>query len=70
MVQLKRGNINYIKYKRVLINTLINKVYLYNDNIIIVFNPQGKPLEKNTKNWSVREFAFGTTSYAKLNSIQ
>ena len=28
---------NDIKYKKLLINTLINKIYLYDDNIIIVF---------------------------------
>ena len=29
-----------------LINTLINEIYLYDDNIIIVFNTQDKPLKK------------------------
>lgn len=46
LVQLRRGNINDIKYKKMLINTLINEIYLYDDNIIIVFNTQDKPLKK------------------------
>lgn len=35
---LKKGNINKFKYKKILINTLINKVYLYKDKAIILFN--------------------------------
>lgn len=35
---LKKGNINKFKYKKILINTLVNKVYLYKDKAIILFN--------------------------------
>ena len=55
LIQLKRGNINDIKYKRMLINTLINKVYLYDDNILIIFNTQDKPYEKKIPRIEVLE---------------
>ena len=38
LIGLKKGNINDIRYKRMLINVLVNKVYLYDDYIYIVFN--------------------------------
>lgn len=46
LVQLRRGNINDVKYRKLLINTLIYQVYLYDDSLTIIFNTQGKPLEK------------------------
>jgi len=58
LVQLKRGNINDIKYRKLLINTLINKIYLYDDNIIVVFNTQDKPLEKKIPRIEVLESSF------------
>ena len=36
--KMREGNINDIRYKKMLINVLINKVYLYDDNITIIFN--------------------------------
>lgn len=36
--QLKNGSINDIKYKKLLINVLIDKVYVYDDSITIIFN--------------------------------
>lgn len=46
LTQLKRGNINDIKYRKLLINTLIYQVFLYDDSITIIFNTQGKHFEK------------------------
>ena len=46
LVQLRKGNINDIKYRKLLINTLIYQVFLYDDSITIVFNTQNKPYEK------------------------
>ena len=43
--QIKNGNIDDIHYKRAIINSLINKVFLYDDTIIIVFSVQGKAYE-------------------------
>ena len=46
LVQLRRGNVNDIKYRKALVNTLIYKVYLYDEGIAIYFNTQDKPVEK------------------------
>ena len=46
LVQLRRGNINDVKYRKLLINTLIYQVYLYDDSLTIVFNTQNKVYEK------------------------
>ena len=35
---LQNGNINDIRYKKMLINVLIDKIYLYDDNVTIIFN--------------------------------
>ncbi len=35
---LKKGNIDNINYKKRLIDTLVNKVYLYDDRLTILFN--------------------------------
>ena len=46
LVQLRRGNVNDIKYRKALVNTLIYKVYLYDEGIAIYFNTQDNPVEK------------------------
>ena len=38
--QLKTGNVNDIKYRKSLIATFINAVYVYDDKVIIFFNNQ------------------------------
>ena len=38
--QLKKGNINDIKYRKMLINVFIDRIYLYDDNLTIIFNIQ------------------------------
>jgi len=43
--EMKKGNVNDVKYKKLLINVLVNKIYLYDNKMIIVFNTQDKPLE-------------------------
>ena len=35
---LRKGNINKFEYQKILINTLVNKVYLHKDKAIILFN--------------------------------
>ena len=42
---LKNGDINNAKYKQVLVTVLINKIYLYDDKVIIIFNTQDRPVE-------------------------
>ena len=48
--KLKNGDINDIKYKKILINTFINKIYLYDNNMIIIFNTQDKEININIPN--------------------
>ena len=38
--EMKKGNINDKKYKKMLVNVLINKIYLFDDSITILFNTQ------------------------------
>lgn len=45
LTQLRNGNIYDDKYKELLISTLINKVYLYDDSVTIIFNTQDKPVK-------------------------
>lgn len=40
--QIRSGDINSMKYRKLLVNVLINKIYLYDDNITIFFNTQNK----------------------------
>jgi len=43
--QIKNGNINDLRYRKAIINTLINKVFLYDDTITIIFSVHGKSYE-------------------------
>ena len=45
--QLKKGNVNYIKDRRTLLDVLINRVYLYDGRIVIIFNTGKRPVELN-----------------------
>lgn len=41
---LKKRNINDIKYRKTLISVFVNKIYLYDDRITIIFNLSEQPL--------------------------
>jgi len=45
LTRMKKGCIEGIKYKKMLINTLVNEIYLYDDMLTIVFNTQDKPVK-------------------------
>jgi len=55
LTQIKKGNINDQKYRQMIINVLIYKIYLYDDSITILFNAQNKPVEKNIPRIEVLE---------------
>lgn len=38
LLQLKNGNINDFKYRKTLVNVFINKIYLYDNKLTIIFN--------------------------------
>lgn len=42
---IKNGDINDLKYKKMLISVLIYRIYLYDDSITIIFNTQNKKYE-------------------------
>lgn len=43
--RLRDGDINDLKYRRLLITVLVNAVYLYDDHLTIIFNASDNPLE-------------------------
>ena len=49
LCSLKKGDINDIKYQKLLINTFVNKIYLYDDRITIIFNASDTPYEIKDK---------------------
>lgn len=44
--EMRKGNVSDIRYRKMLVNTLINKIYLYDDNLTIIFNSQNKPYKE------------------------
>ena len=43
--QIKRANINNTKYNKILIATFVNKIYLYDDKIVIIFTTQDRKVQ-------------------------
>lgn len=44
---LRNGDINDIKYQKCLINIFVNKIYLYDDRLTIIFNTSDEPVTIN-----------------------
>ena len=44
LLQLKKGKTNSIKYKKTLITIFVNKIYLYDDRLTIIFNVGKNPV--------------------------
>ena len=40
--EIRSGDLNDIKYRKILIKVLINKIYMYDDNLIIILNIENK----------------------------
>lgn len=47
--QLKSKNINNLKYRKMLVNIFINRIYLYDDNLEIIFNIGERKITLDTK---------------------
>ena len=47
LTSLKKGNANDIKYRKVLITTFINSIYLYDDKLTLIFNSGDKSVTIN-----------------------
>ena len=58
--QLKNGNENSFKYRQGLINTLVNRIYLYDDKITIIFNSGDRPVTVGTELLSEIKAASGS----------
>ena len=43
--QFRKGNINDAKYRQALIDTFVNKIYLYDDKMTVLYNTQDSHLE-------------------------
>lgn len=43
--ELKNGNADSIKYRKALINVFVNRIYLFDDRIKIIFNSGDRPVE-------------------------
>lgn len=48
--EMRKGNVEDVRYRKTLVNTLINKVYLYDDNITFIFNSQSRPYNEKIPN--------------------
>lgn len=48
--EMRKGNVEDMRYRKMLVNTLINKVYLYDDNITFIFNSQSRPYNEKIPN--------------------
>ena len=47
LTSLKKGNADDIKYRKVLITTFINSIYLYDDKVTLIFNSGDKSVTIN-----------------------
>ena len=46
--ELKGGNINDIRYRKTLINLFVNRIYLYDDKVVLIMNVGTKKVTVNT----------------------
>lgn len=49
LTQMKNGNIDDVMYRKTLINVFINRIYLYDDRLTIIFNTGGKEVNIDNK---------------------
>lgn len=57
---LRNGSIDDIKYQKTLVSVLVNKIYLYDDKMTIVYNTQNTPVEISSDLISKAESSFLT----------
>lgn len=60
LTNIRNGNIEDLKYQKALIAVLINKIYLYDDKMTIIFNTQNTPVEISSDLISKAESSFLT----------
>jgi hypothetical protein len=47
LTSLKKGSVNDMKYRKILISVFVNKIYLYDDRITLIFNSGDTPVTIN-----------------------
>ncbi len=58
LTQLRAGDVDDLKYRKMLVNVFVNAVYLYDDRIITHFNTGGKPVEITSEIMAEAESTF------------
>ena len=53
--QFRKGNINDVKYRQALVDTFINKIYLYDDKMTVLYNTQDSHSEVTIDDKSLPE---------------
>lgn len=65
--ELKNGNADSMKYRRTLINVFVNRIYLFDDRIKIIFNSSDRPVEITDSLLS--ELNIDESSYSLKNGV-
>ena len=66
--EMRSGKIDDINYCKMLVNVLISKIYLYDDNITIIFNTQNKPYKEKTPLIEELDEKLGDCSYKERSA--
>ena len=69
LVQLRNGKIDDIKYRKTLVNLFINKIYVYDEEITIIFNVGKTPLTVNKTLLKEIESNFKNTKSSYFNNL-
>ena len=67
---LRNGSIDDIKYQKTLVSVLVNKIYLYDDKMTIVYNTQNTPVEISSDLISKAESSFLTENAPPKREFQ
>lgn len=71
LTQMRSGDINNIKYRKMLVTALINKIYLYDDYAIIFFNTQDKEFKVKVPTIEEAEVRTNDTSaHQEVNIVE
>jgi hypothetical protein len=65
--QLKKGDVNDIKYRKTLVNIFVNTIYLFDDKITMVFNAGDSPVTVDNILFDEIEKAACESSVCMLN---
>ena len=69
LTSLKKGNANDERYRQALVNTFINKIFLYDDKLTFVFNSGDEPITINDTLLSDIEEEQGSDDCLNFNNI-